>query len=129
MRVRPIGAALLAACLSAGLAGCNGPVSESRGHTHGRYAGVGIYLPGELWSKMVQASAPASPSQARTADDEHVIVVVDGDTGEIRQCGDLSGYCVGMNPWTRTLVGPQVAPVQLSAHAGDGAKAKPSAAP
>ena len=114
---------LAASILAASLAGCDRPQSPPGTH-HGRYAGVGIYLPGELWSKMVAASSPAAPAQARTADDEHVIVVVDSDTGEIRQCGDLSGYCVGMNPWTRALTSGQTAPVQRSEHAADLAKAQ-----
>ncbi len=47
----------------------------------------------------MDAALPKVAGKAGLADDEQVIVVVDSDTGEIRQCGALSGYCVGMRPW------------------------------
>ena len=97
-----------------GLAACRERPVESQ-LRHGRFTGVGIYSPGELWSKMVGGDAGGEPSAARTADDEHVIVVVNSDTGEIRQCGDLSGYCVAMNPWTKSLLKSQDLPVRLTA--------------
>ncbi len=46
------------------------------------------------------------------------IVVIDSHTGEVRQCGDYSGFCVTMNPWTGQ--GSRVeAPVKLKNHAAD----------
>ena len=111
-------AVLIAVCV----AGCNKAPDEIRVR-HGRYAGIGVYSPGVLWAKMVRTGQPADPVKARTSDDEHVIVVVDSDTGEIRQCGDLSGYCVGMNPWTRTLLQSQTLPASLTAHAAEPAQA------
>jgi hypothetical protein len=71
-----------------------------------------------MWAEMPRPTAKADPAAARLEDDEHIIVVVDSHTGEVRQCGDHSGYCVAMNPWTRT--GPQTTlPVKLEKHASD----------
>jgi hypothetical protein len=42
-----------------------------------------------------------------------------GETGEIRQCGNLSGYSVGMNPWNHALSGKQTAPLGLDKHAAE----------
>ena len=98
------------------LAGCHGQVSTLGGEAHlGRYFGVGIYEPSGAWSKL-EASAPSDPTAARLTDDQAIIVVVDSQTGEIRACGDLSGYCVGMDPWRAGLAKPQLAPVPLTAH-------------
>jgi hypothetical protein len=108
-----IGVAALSALV---LAGCKGPVSTSSTGHHGRYVGIGIYAAGTAWSKMAVSDQPADPAAAKTADDDQVIVVVDSDTGEIRQCGDLTGYCVGMNPWTKSLTASQSAPVKLNGH-------------
>jgi hypothetical protein len=115
MKVRIIAAASLAAL---GLTGCgkSAPQSPPVPPAHSRYAGVGIYSPGEAWSKLAAEHESAAPAAAHTRDDEAVIVVVDGQTGEVRECGDLSGYCVGMNPWKTALSGAQVAPVPLHAH-------------
>ena len=100
------------------LGGCKkpSPILAELGH-HGRYVGVGIYAPSTPWTKLVTAGSPASPSAAKLADDQAIIVVVDSDTGEVRACGDLSGYCVGMNPWRAGLAKAQTAPVDLTEHA------------
>lgn len=110
MRIVAISLALMSAGL---LAGCNRQFSELGAH-HGRYLGVGIYVVGEAWSRMVVPSPAGKPTAARTADDEHVIVVVDSNTGEIRQCGDMSGYCTSMNPSSKALLASQQAPVDLA---------------
>ena len=111
---------LAPAVAAAGLvvSGCGrGPVDADGAAAHGRYLGVGTYSPGELWSRMVVRGAAAPPPQAATpADDEHVIVVVDSRTGEIRECGDYSGLCVAMNPWTRAVAASQAVPVTLTKH-------------
>jgi hypothetical protein len=102
------------------LAGCDHAADgSSRPPRHGRYAGIGVFEAGGLWQKMVVPKQAGAAAQAKTADDEHVIVVVDSDTGEIRECGDLTGYCVSMNPWARALAPEQKAPVALGAHAAD----------
>jgi len=84
----------------------------------GRYAGIGTYDAGRLWGQMAGIAAPSDPTAAKLEDDEHVIVVVDSHTGEVRQCGDHSGICVAMDPWagqgSRTA-----APVKLKKHAAD----------
>ena len=54
---------------------------------------------------------------ATLADDQHVIVIEDSVTGEVRECGDLSGLCVAMNPWTKAIARERQAPVALSEHA------------
>ena len=59
------------------------------------------------------------PGAAKPEDDDVLIVVVDSDTGEVRECGNYSGRCVSMNPWTKA-VGPQLRmPVRVDAHAAD----------
>jgi hypothetical protein len=107
----------VAALSALALAGCKASVSAPGAAHHGRYVGIGIYAAGSAWSKMAVAEQPAEPAAAKTTDDDQVIVVVDSDTGEIRQCGDLTGYCVGMNPWTKALTALQSAPVRLNGHA------------
>jgi hypothetical protein len=99
--------------------GCNRPAdggSASLAH-HGRYVGVGIYPVGQMWSQMVVANASKDTAAAKPNDDEQVVVVVDSNTGELRQCGNLTGYCVGMNPWAKSLMASQVTPVPLAKHA------------
>ena len=114
MRGAVIASAMLALL---GLNGCKAEIPSGAGaaQPHGRYAGVGIYGPGKGWASL-SVSAPSDARSARVTDDEAVIVVIDSQTGEVRACGDLSGYCVGMNPWKASLAGSQVAPVALSEH-------------
>ena len=119
-------AALILTALALG--GCGRPVDTGPGAFHGRYQGVGTYPAGSMWSHIKVAPSPADPTAARVTDDEQVIVVVDSRTGELRQCGNLSGYCISMNPWNNL---PRAAPAVLTGHATDEA-AKPgtsSAAP
>lgn len=110
----------------AGLGGCNKKpadsaaadaapyVAEPGASRPARYAGIGIYVPGTQWTKQVQAQqTKASDPAAKPTDDEQVIVVVDSRTGEVRSCGNLSGYCIGMNPWKTPLPAGQAAPVNL----------------
>ncbi len=115
MRLRT---AFLIATLAAILASCHSATDSQTSPAHGRYLGVGVFSAGELWSKMA-AKAPTNPTVATTADDEHVIVVVDSQTGELRECGDCSGICASFNPWTRPIAGEQTAPVTLTKHAAD----------
>ena len=94
----------------------NAGVSESA--KHGRYSGIGLYAPGKLWSEIAPADGEAKrdPALARRADDEQIIVVVDSRTGEVRECGNYSGYCVSIPPWARIVDG---APVKLNKHADE----------
>jgi hypothetical protein len=96
-----------------GVSGCHKPDVVGLDDHRGRYAGVGIYAPGAAWVRLVQDQQPRPASAAKLADDEAIIVVTDSKTGELRACGDLSGYCVGMNPWQAGLAKAQVAPVNL----------------
>ncbi len=63
---------------------------------------------------------PAMPGRPGQADDGQVIVVIDRQTGEVRQCGNRSGFCVAMNPWKGTGRDrtPRL-PAQLNKHAAD----------
>jgi hypothetical protein len=84
----------------------------------GRYAGIGIFQPGRLWQQTAGVPPSKDPAAATLNDDEHVIVVIDSHTGEVRQCGDHSGFCVAMNPWTGAGA-PATAPVKLAKHEAD----------
>jgi hypothetical protein len=108
-------ATLVAALL---LAGCQqaGPADGSPQAHHGRYAGIGLYEADPVWSLVNTPDKSRDKSVATTADDQTIIVVVDGETGEVRQCGNMSGYCVGMNPWTGPLGKERTAPARLSKH-------------
>ena len=102
----------LAACQKPG-----GPVEA--GNTYrGRYAGVGIYTPGEMWPQLARPAAGSDPAAATLEDDEQVIVVVDTKTGEVRQYGNLSGHCLAMDPWSKPA-SVQGAPAPLLKHARD----------
>ena len=102
------------------LAGCGEEVAfpGSSPRSPGRYAGIGTYDAGRLWAQMAGVDAPSDAAAATVEDDEHVIVVVDSHTGEVRQCGDYSGVCVTMNPWAAGAA-PGGAPVKLKQHAAD----------
>jgi hypothetical protein len=83
---------------------------------HGRYVGLGIYSPQEPWTKMAGAAQSKDNPAARPIDDQAIFVVVDSATGELRACGDLTGYCIGMNPWKKPLTPAQIAPIILTEH-------------
>lgn len=121
-----VGVLIVAGALA--LAGCQRMVGGT-GAAHGRYLGVGVYPAGQMWSQ-IAGPAPTDPKAATLNDDEQVIVVVDSRTGEIRQCGNLSGYCVAMNPWARPAAQGTPAALakhaaQIAAEAASGAKPQP----
>lgn len=106
---------LLATALT--LAGCHASVADSgSGSAKGRYAGIGVYDAGSVWRHMAGTPDPSDSSRARIADDEHVVVVVDTVSGEVRQCGDHSGVCVAMNPWAGKA---PALPASLAKHAAE----------
>jgi hypothetical protein len=113
----PLSFGLLAAALVvASLAGCRGGAAwPSSGEGRGRYVGVGIYTPTSQWRQLVGAQQSSSPA-AQRGDDQVILVTADSTTGELRACGDLSGYCVGFNPWKAPLGALQTAPVSVAAH-------------
>ncbi len=126
MRRVPLSFGLLAAAVvAASLAGCRGgAVWPSPGEGRGRYVGVGIYTPTAQWRQLVGNQQPTLPAAAQRGDDQVILVTADSKTGELRACGDLSGYCVGFNPWKAPLGALQTAPVSVAAHGvGDGAVA------
>ena len=66
---------------------------------------------------MIGVQSPVADKQlARLSDDEEIIVVIDNQTGEVRQCGDHSGVCVAMNPWKSSN---GTLPTKLSEHGGE----------
>ena len=105
------------ACLLASCGKAEDPFAPDTG-AQGRYAGIGTFETGRMWSQTAGVTEPTDPAAARLADDEHVIVVVDTHTGEVRQCGDHSGVCVAMNPWAGKGAG-LAAPVLLKKHAAE----------
>lgn len=106
---------LLGVLATLALAGCQRADVASEDARHpGRFAGVGLYPAGRMWQQLRQETGNTA-SAATLSDDEQVIVVVDSHSGEIRQCGNLSGYCVAMNPWAAGAVGHT--PGTLTKHA------------
>ncbi|HMG47228.1 MAG TPA: hypothetical protein VK614_07190 [Allosphingosinicella sp.] len=106
--MRLFGLLLLTACL----AGCGGRADSGPAARHGgRYVGIGIYSPGAMWQRLAGVEQSRDAAGATLDDDEQVIVVVDSQTGEVRQCGNLSGHCIRMNPWSG-----QPAPARLTGH-------------
>lgn len=108
-----IAATCLAGCKKGGAAWL-GPEHEQGRR---RYAGIGIYSPAQPWTRMVAAQQAKATPAAQTIDDQAIIVVQDSVTGEVRACGDLTGYCIGMNPWKTPLAAAQLAPINLTEHA------------
>ena len=107
---------LLGVCV---LASCDqGAASPAGTRSPGRYAGIGTFDAGRLWQEMKGAPTQDDQAAAKLADDEHVIVVLDSHSGEVRECGDHSGFCIAMNPWTSDA-SKTVAPVKLTKHAAD----------
>ena len=107
---------ILAACVS----GCGQtPAYGPTEHHGGRYLGIGVYPVSDLWQHLAASHGGTDPHAARLEDDTQVIVVVDSNSGEIRQCGNMSGHCIGMNPWAAALGPGQAAPAALDAHQAD----------
>ena len=122
--------AISVACIvlaATSVCGCGQQPDAASSGRHGRYLGIGTYSPGQLWARMAQSGKPHDAAAATVADDEHIIVVVDSQTGEVRECGDYSGRCVSMNPWTRAIAPDQATPVRLTTHAADLADEAPVA--
>ena len=114
MKSVAVPSAIAAMCL----AGCGRPANGGLTVApHGRYAGVGVYPAGRMWSQQAVGDPSRDLASAKLRDDEQVIVVVDSNTGELRQCGNLSGYCVGLAPWAKPLAAGQVGPTPLLKHA------------
>lgn len=64
----------------------------------GRYGGIGTYPAGERWPFIKDAKS-SNEAAATRGDDDQIVVTIDRETGEVRQCGNLSGRCVVSNPW------------------------------
>ena len=110
---------IVAVAIAAGLGGCvkkSDSEAADEASNHGRYVGIGTYYAGRLWQKMVGADNVKDAAAAKLVDDDQIIVVVDSRTGEVRQCGNMTGYCTGLNPWLKPLSAAQAAPVKLTVH-------------
>lgn len=106
------------------LAGCHSERSSpDRMARHGRYSGIGLFSPSALWSKLALDDASTDRAAATTADDDMIVVVMDSNTGEVRECGNYSGRCVSLNPWSKAIARKQQAPVALTGHAAGLAEA------
>ena len=106
--------------LVVGLTGCNRAEEATFGPPAvktGRYLGIGVYSAGPLWSQLKQAKAPSDPDTARLTDDLEIVVVVDSQTGEVRQCGNMTGHCTSMNPWKQLVAADGQLPARLIKHA------------
>jgi hypothetical protein len=114
------------AIAAAGLAACHGQTVSQNASHHGRYVGIGIYEPQAPWTKMVAAAAAKPTAAAQPIDDQAIVVVEDSDTGEVRACGDMTGYCIGMKPWAKPLGAAQIAPINLSEHVKPPSDAPPA---
>ena len=109
------------------LAGCTKKAEETMApggapQGRGRFVGVGIYAPSRLWEQLAAEPAadgarpaPTDPAAATLKNDSEIIVVLDSSTGQLRQCGNLSGVCISMRPWAKA--GP--APARLLKHEAD----------
>jgi hypothetical protein len=123
------GVLVLAAALA--LAGCKkgGAFDMAGASSHSRYVGVGHYSPGPMWPQVAHADQPKDAARARLTDDEQIIIVMDSRTGEVRQCGNFSGVCITMNPWSKPVADAQAVPVTLGKHADElSSEAQPATA-
>lgn len=110
-------AAAVAGCQKAEEAPAAAATLFGWGGSKARYVGVGIYSPGALWTELARPTREPDATAAVLDDDNEVIVLIDSVTGQLRQCGNLSGYCIGMNPWSDPLDPAQAAPARLLKHA------------
>jgi hypothetical protein len=109
---------ILAAVAAVGLGACHRKDAfvSNDVEQHGRYAGAGVYPASDGWYRLVAPEVPKDSKAARVKDDDEIIVVVDTKTGELRQCGNMSGYCIGVSPWAKPLPTTQQLPVAMDAH-------------
>jgi hypothetical protein len=102
------------------LAGC-GPYQGQSPHGHGRYEGIGIGPAGDAWRKLADAPKSTDAKQANLGDDDYLIVVTDSQTGEVRECGDRSGFCIRLDPWRGTAPTVPLAVTEHTQHKSDDA--------
>ena len=101
------------------IAGCNkSPEVDADGTaSRGRYSGIGTFPADPLWHQRNETESK-DESKARLSDDSQIIVVVDTQNGEVRQCGNNSGQCVRMNPWSKDAAASSL-PSALKKHVAD----------
>lgn len=95
------------------LAACKPHPSQPLKPLDGRYGGIGLYTPGTGWTRLADAAQPNQSGKGKLEDDDRIIVVVDSQTGEVRQCGSFSAYCISFNPWTQKLGAGQTPPLAM----------------
>ena len=126
MIVRIVAGALLGAMA---LGGCQKlSEAEPAPRVGGRYVGVGHYPAGPMWAQVAVDESKAEAQAAKLRDDEQIIVVMDSQTGEVRQCGNFSGRCIAMNPFDPRLPA-QTAPAAVMKHAWELEASDAAAAP
>lgn len=96
------------------LAGCGKMVTAEPDGDGGRYRGIGIATPGDQWKKLADAPKPSNAKLARLSDDDYVVFVTDSRTGEVRECGNRTGFCIRFQPWQHPA---PLAPLSLTSHA------------
>lgn len=101
--------------ISAGLliSGCGPHLANAPHRGEGRYQGIAIGPAGDAWRKLADAPKPLSAKIANLADDDYLIVVTDTTSGEVRECGDRSGFCVQLRPWDKPA---PLAPLAVTEH-------------
>lgn len=100
------------------LAACNREAVESAAHHRGgRYEGIGVATPGEAWSRIADAPKSGSDKLATLRDDDYVVFVTDTQTGEVRECGNRSGFCIRIRPWDKPAA---LAPLPVNAATTNG---------
>lgn len=97
------------------------PVADSKDSDPGRYHAVGIYSAGTSWKALKADEKNLPDLTAHIRHDEVVIVTIDGKTGEMRQCGNYSGFCVKLNAWDKAP--PASTPVQFATEPSTGESA------
>lgn len=109
---------IAAMCMTISLAGCDPMAANapSDAFSHGRYSGVGVFSAGKMWAHLKTGDVSRDLDSATVKDDESIIVIMDGKTGEVRECGNFSGFCTSIQPWTRVV---SSTPTKLDAHASD----------
>lgn len=105
--------ALSSAALLLLIGGCQGEGSMSSRSKNGRYQGIGVATPGAGWTTAADAPKPGKSDAATLSDDDYVVFITDTQTGEVRECGDRSGFCIKLQPWAKPT--PQ-APISLTEH-------------
>ena len=111
--------AMLVFVLAVLLAGCGPHLANAPHRGEGRFQGIGIGPAGDAWRKLADAPKPVSAKTANLADDDYLIVVTDTVTGEVRECGDRSGFCIQLRPWDKPAPSTPLLVTEHTKHKSD----------